>query len=260
MEYGVCGEPSIAPILAGAGYDFIELHVQRDLKTSDGEDMFLPQLERIRTAPVRAPVANCFVPGGLKITGPDVDTDALQSYVTTAFTRAQQAGIEVIVFGSGGARRIPEGYDREAAGQQLLNFGRMLAPIAQSHDVTVVVEPLNRRECNVFNSVGECAEYVRQIDHPNLRLLVDGYHWAVEQDSYEDMVASLPLIHHVHIATYESRMAPGLEPCDFTQFFAALKAGGYDGRVSIEGKWVDMERDAPAALAELHKLAQAAGL
>jgi sugar phosphate isomerase/epimerase len=260
MEYGVCGDPSIASILAGAGYDFIELHVQRDLKTSDGEDVFLPQLERIRATAVRAPVANCFVPGGLKITGPDVDSDALQSYVMTAFTRAQRAGIEVIVFGSGGARRIPEEYDREAAGRQLLDFGRMLAPIAQAHDVTVVVEPLNRRECNVFNSVGECAEYVRQIGHPNLRLLVDGYHWAVEQDSYEDLVASLSLIHHVHIATYESRMAPSLESCDFTQFFAALRAGDYDGRLSIEGRWDNMELDAPAALAELKKFAQAAGL
>ena len=260
MEYGICGEPKIAGILAGTGYDFIELHVQRDLKTMEEEDAFLPRLKEITAAPVPAVVANCFVPGSLKITGPDVDMDLLRKYVRTAFSRAEQAGIDTIVFGSGGARRIPEGYERDAAWQQLLEFGRMIALIAQHHSVTVVVEPLNRRECNVFNAVGECAEYVRQIDHPNLRLLVDAYHWALEKDSYADLVDALPLICHAHIATYKSRMAPGLEPCDFTEFFKALQEGGYDGRLSIEGKWTDLPGHAAKALAELKRSARAAGL
>jgi sugar phosphate isomerase/epimerase len=260
MEYGVCAEPKVAGILKGTGYDFIELHVQRDLKTMEGEDAFLPRLKEIKAAPVPAVVANCFVPGSLKITGPDVDMDALKRYVVRALSRAEQAGMDTIVFGSGGARRIPEGFDRDMAWQQLVEFGRMIVPIAQHHGVIVVVEPLNRRECNVFNSVGECARYVRQIDHPNLRLLVDAYHWALENDSYDDLVASLPLIRHAHIATYESRMAPGLEPCDVSEFFKALKVGGYDGRLSIEGKWTDLPGHAAKALAELKRFASEAGL
>ena len=260
MEYGVCVKPEIAPIPAAAGYDFIELHVQRDLKTTEDENAFAPELERIRAAPVPAIVANCFVPGSHKITGPEVDPSLLEDYVVTAFERAERAGIDTIVFGSGGARRIPDGVDRDAAWRQLLDFGRMIAPIAQAHGVTVVVEPLNRRECNVFNSVGECAKYVRQIDHPNLRLLVDAYHWAVESDSYDDLVDALPLIRHAHIATYESRLAPGLEDCDFSEFFNALKVGGYNGRLSIEGRWPDLEGHAAQALAVLKDSAQAAGL
>jgi sugar phosphate isomerase/epimerase len=260
MEYGVCGEPKVAGILAGTGYDFVELHVQRDLRTMEQEEAFLPRLREIKAAPVPAAVANCFVPGSLKITGPEVDVDALKRYVTTAFGRAQQAGIDTIVFGSGGARRIPEGFDRDSAWEQLVGFGSMIAPIAKHHDVTVVVEPLNRRECNVLNLVGECAEYVRQVDHPNVRLLVDAYHWALENDSYDDLVDALPLICHAHIATYKSRLAPGLEPCDFSEFFGALKEGGYDGRLSIEGKWPDLPGHAAKALAELKRFARAAGL
>ena len=260
MEYGVCVKPEIAPIPAAAGYDFIELHVQRDLKTIENEDAFASELERIRAAPVPAVVANCFVPGHLKITGPEVDSSLLEDYVVTAFERAERAGIDTIVFGSGGARHIPEGFDRDAAWQQLLDFGRMIAPIAKAHGVTVVVEPLNRRECNVFNSVGECAKYVRQVDHRSLRLLVDAYHWAVESDSYDDLVDALPLIRHAHIATYESRLAPGLEDCDFSEFFSALKVGGYNGRLSIEGHWPGLEGHAAQALAVLKQAAQAAGL
>ncbi|MBL7200467.1 MAG: sugar phosphate isomerase/epimerase [Anaerolineae bacterium] len=253
MKYGVCGEPGIATILAEAGYDYIELHVERDLQTGKDETAFKPQLAQLQALAVPPSAANCFLPGSLKITGPDVDPQALKRYATTAFDRAERTGIETIVFGSGGARRVPEGFDRQDAWAQLLDFGRMIAPIAAEHGITVVVEPLNRRECNIFNSVGESADYVRQIGHPHLRLLVDAYHWALEKDSYEDLVEVMPLIQHAHIATYESRMAPGLEACDFSSFAQALREGGYDGRLSIEGRWTDMGREAAGALAELKR-------
>jgi len=260
MEYGICGDPSIAEIAAGAGYDYIELHVQRDLMTEDDAGSFSLHVAHLRSLAVRASVANCFVPGRLKITGPEVDMSALESYVTMALSRAEQAGIDMIVFGSGGARRIPDGFDRNAAWQQLVDFGQMVSPIADRHGVTIVVEPLRRQECNVFNSIGECARYVREIDDTRVRLLVDAYHWAQEDDSYEDLVNALDLIKHAHIATYKSRRAPGMEACDFVPFFRALKEGGYDGSLSIESRWDDMQHEAARALDEMKRQAAAAGL
>jgi sugar phosphate isomerase/epimerase len=259
MKFGVCADPKMAPALASAGFEFIELHTQNHLKVKEDEASFAQELDRIRGSALPCTVSNCFVPGSLKITGPDVDMDALAAYVDLACGRAHRAGIGTIVFGSGGARRIPEGFDRDTAWQQLLDFGAMLAPVALKHQITIVVEPLNKRECNVFNSVGECATYVRQVNHPSLRLLVDAYHWALENDSYDDLVDSTPLIQHAHIATYASRMAPGLEECDWSSFFTAIKKGGYDGRLSIEGKWSDMAKDAAKALETLWKSAHAAG-
>ncbi|MBN1935466.1 MAG: sugar phosphate isomerase/epimerase [Anaerolineae bacterium] len=263
MRYGVCTDPINAPALAQAGFEFIELHVQNHLKTV-GEDAgeeaaFAPELARIQASALPCEAANCFLPGNLKITGTEVDMDALAVYVDLACARAARAGIQTIVFGSGGARRIPDGFSRDQAWRQLLDFGKMLGPVAQRHGVLIVVEPLNLRECNVFTTVGESAEYVRQVDHPYIRLLVDGYHWALDNDSYDDLVDSMPLIAHAHIATYASRKAPGLEACDFAQFFDALKKGGFDGRLSIEGRWDDMAKDAPKALEVLQAFARTAG-
>ena len=254
MQYGVCGVPHVAACAAQAAFDFAEWSVGALLKPREPQHEFLAALEEVRAAKLPYPVLNCFVPGDLKITGPHVNDSELRKYVTTAFERAELARVEVIVFGSGGARRIPEGFDPKDAHDQLVRFCSMLAPIAWRHGVTVVVEPLNRQECNVLTTVKECAALVREVAQPGLRLLVDAYHLLRDNDSHEDIVAHGDLLAHVHIATVPNRLAPGAEPCDFAPFFAALAKAGYNGRVSIEGTIPDAEKDLTTALSLMSRL------
>ncbi len=234
MNIGICSGPADAARWQTAGYDFIEVNVQGPLKPLAPDAEFAPELAAIRAAALPARAANCFIPGNLKITGPQVDFATLTRYVTTAMARAEAAGIRTIVFGSGGARAIPDGFDRAAAYRQLLDFGRMVGPLAAPHGVTVVVEPLNRAECNVFNDLSECAAYVREVNHPNVQLLVDSFHWAKENNTVQDILAAGPLLRHVHIATYRTRIFPGAEECDFRPFLQALRTIGYTGDISLE--------------------------
>jgi len=248
MKFGVCGGPDLARVARDAGYDYFEWSVGELLHPREDESVFEAALANARAVDLPCPAVNVFVPGDLKITGPAVDPAALQAFAATALRRAGQAGVEVIVFGSGGARNIPDDYERAQAWQQLIDFGRMLGPLAQQHNVTVVVEPLNLTECNVLNTVAEAAELVRSVAHPNLRLLVDGYHWAKDGDTLEGIVDNGPLLAHAHVATVEGRRppAPG-DTC--APFFAALRQAGYDGRVSIEGNIPHPLEELPHALA-----------
>ncbi len=127
MHFGVYGKAAIAKVAARAGYDFAEMSVAELLKPLQTEQAFLAALAALQDAGLPCPAVNGFVPANLKITGPDVDTPALQSYVATATARAERAGVRIIVFGSGGARRIPDGFDRQAAHTQLAAFCRMAA-------------------------------------------------------------------------------------------------------------------------------------
>jgi sugar phosphate isomerase/epimerase len=239
MLYGVCTGPEYAGAFAEAGFDYIELHVQLQLRPEEPDAVFAAQLEQILAGPLPCPVANCFIPGHLKITGPAVDFTALTRYAAIACDRAQQAGIETIVFGSGGARNIPDGFDRTQAMDQLAAFARMAGDAAAQHAVTICVEPLNRGECNVLNTVAETAEFVRSIGHPHVKLVVDAYHWARNEEPADSIVAAAEFIDHVHIATYATRRAPGAEDCDFQPFYSALAATGYAGRISVECDWTE---------------------
>lgn len=247
MKFGVCGGPDIARIAREAGYDYFEWSVGALLHPREDESLFEAALADARAVGLPCPAVNVFVPADLKITGPDVDLPALEKYAATTFSRAERAGVEVIVFGSGGARRIPDGFDRDRAWEQLVEFGRRIGPLAQRHGVTVVVEPLNLGECNVLNTVGESADYVYAVDHPHVRLLVDGYHWSKDNDTVEGIVTNGPLLAHAHIATVEGRRAPA--PGDTcAPFFAALRKAGYDGRISIEGNIPSPAEELPRAL------------
>ena len=93
------------------GYDYFEWTVGGLLKPLEGEDAFAAALAAVRAAPLPCPAVNCFLPAELKVTGPAVDPAALDRYVTTACRRAETAGVRVIVFGSGAARRVPDGFD-----------------------------------------------------------------------------------------------------------------------------------------------------
>ncbi len=256
MKFGVCGSPALARVAARAGYDYFEMSVGALLKPREEADAFGAVLAEVRTTPIPCPVVNVFIPADLKITGPVVDLKALEKFVATACQRARQAGVEVFVLGSGGARRVPEGFDHATARRQIISFCHLLGPIAARNDVTIAIEPLNLAECNILNTVAECAGIVRAVDHPAIQLLVDAYHLLKDGDSLEDVVAYGDLLVHAHIATIPGRLAPGMEPCDLAPFFQALKRGGYDGRISIEGNIPENEADLRSALELMKRLAE----
>ncbi len=255
MQFGLCGDTTLAEIAAKESYDFMEWNVSSLLKPRESDSAFETAFRAIESAKLNFQVANGFVPGDLKITGPDVNKSALEEYVTTTMKRAERAKVEVIVFGSGTARRIPEGFDPKVAHKQLVSFCNMVAPIACNHGVIIAVEPLNKAECNVLTTVDECAKLVNEVAHPGIRLLVDAYHLMLDNDSYEDIVTHGNLLAHVHIATVPNRLAPGAESCDFSQFFRALNKANYTGRISVEARLSNSETEITAALPVMQKFA-----
>ncbi|MFA4943622.1 MAG: sugar phosphate isomerase/epimerase family protein [Lentisphaeria bacterium] len=254
MIIGICGEPARSGLFAAMGFQFLEVNIQEMLVPLAPEAEFAPKLAELRSSRLPVKAANCFFPAGLKLTGPAVDPGRLLAYAATACERAGRAGIETLVLGSGGARQIPEGFPREAAGEQLLAFAKSLGPVAAKAGVTVVLEPLNSKECNVFNTVPECAAFVRQVNHPAIRLLVDAYHWCQEGEGAADLLAAAPLLAHAHLASCPNRRGPGEEACDYSAFFQALQAGGYAGRLAVEAIWLDLERNGAAAVRLLERL------
>ena len=236
MRFGYCCGPAQAGILKDAGFDYFEWSVPGLLMPLADGAAFESALAQARAAELPCEALNLMVPADLKITGPEVDSAKLEIYAETMCARAKRAGIQRIVFGSGGARRVPENFCGEKARAQIVSFLKMLGPRARAAGVQIVVEPLNRNETNIINSVAEGAEIVREVNDAGIRLLADSYHVLVEDEPFENITRNLDIITHAHIATREGRYLPGVVACEGVQrFLRTLSEGGYNGRVSIEG-------------------------
>jgi len=238
-----------------AGFDYVELSTTELAGLSDSD--FEQAAERVRQVALPVPAAYLFLPPALKVTGPDIDPEEQMAYVRKAFARLARLGTQIVVFGSGPARRVPDGFPNDQAFQQLVAFGRRIAPEARARGITVAVEPQRREETNIINSAAEGLSLVNAIDDPNFQLMIDFYHLASEKEDPAIIVRAGEHIRHLHMANPTGRVFPRrLEEYDYAPFFAALRTIGYDKRVSVEASTRDLASDAPLAIALLRRALQ----
>jgi sugar phosphate isomerase/epimerase len=247
---GVCVDPDRFEAAQAAGFDYAETNASRVAALSDQDfEKLAAQVAQLRI-PVAASMS--FIPGAIKLTGPEVDPARQVAYVTATLARLKRLGVKVVVFGSGGARRVPDGFSRDEAFAQLVDFCRRIAPVARDNGITIVVEPLRKQETNIINTAREGLALVKAVDRPEIRLLVDYYHLAEEGENADIIAEAGPLLAHTHIANPTGRVYPlSLDESAYGGFFANLCRIGYTGRLSIEASTKDFASDAPKSLALL---------
>lgn len=251
MRFGVCAGMDKAALMAEAGCDYIELGVSTDLVPEGDEETWDEKRRAIEAMPL-IPEAFNFLIGKGKITGPEADFDRLTRYMNTALERAAQVGGKIVVFGSGGARRVPDGFSFDEAEQQVLRFLHICADASDKTGVVVVIEPLNRGESNIINSVADGARLARLVNRPGLRNLADTYHMEREHEPLSEITASADVLAHTHTADID-RHAPVAAKYDYVALFKELLKSGYasrpDARISIECNWADFASEVKPSVA-----------
>ncbi len=102
---------------------------------------------------------------------------------------------------------------------------------------TVILEPLNRRECFYLRLVADAAAICRDAQSAGVKCMGDFWHMQEETSDYAAfMAAGAEYLQHVHMASRGQRIMPG-EDGDkdvYVDGFRALKEIGYDKYVSFE--------------------------
>ncbi len=240
-------------ILFSAGYSFVEENVRNFLAPLEDETVFQAKLALLKESKLPVEACNTFLPGNLKCVGPAPLHDDILKFAETAFRRAEIAGVKTIVFGSGGARAIPEGFSKDEAKNQFITLCKKIAPVAEKYNVVISLEPLNTKECNFINSVAEGGEIVEAVNHKSFRLLADLYHMLRESETPANITKYGHLLYHTHLAENAGRTAPGVNKEDFTSYFKALRDSGYKARMAIECNWKNLEEQAAPALQEMRR-------
>lgn len=118
------------------------------------------------------------------------------------------------------------------------NYGKetlaKVADYAQSQNVMLTMEYLNRFECYFVNTAEDCARFIREVGHPHLRMMYDTFHANIEEKNIAHAIETCSdVCVHVHISEND-RSTPGEGNIDWETNFNTLKETGYDGWMTIE--------------------------
>ena len=111
---------------------------------------------------------------------------------------------------------------------------RALMRVAEDNGVTYCCEVVNRFEHYLLNTAAEGVAFVKRLDSPNAKLLLDSFHMNIEED---DMAAAIrdagPHLGHFHVGE-NNRRPPGMGKLPWQDIAAALREIDYQGAVVME--------------------------
>ena len=111
---------------------------------------------------------------------------------------------------------------------------RELGEHAATEGVMLLLEPLNRYEDHMVNTLEQGAALCREAGVPSVRVIGDFFHMNIEEaDPVESLRRAAPYIAHMQLGD-SSRLEPGTGHVDFLGGIAALDAAGYDGWYAME--------------------------
>jgi len=121
---------------------------------------------------------------------------------------------------------------------------------AEERSTVLLLEPMNRYETNLINTVEQALDFIR--DLKGCKLLADTFHMNIEEVSLtQALLKAGEKLHHLHLAD-SNRLAPGRGHLSFQEIFSTLRSMKFGGFVSAEIlPWPDPQT---AAIETIHFL------
>lgn len=218
----------LAPVISDWGFDTIELPVESpgDWDPRRADDL-------LKGLGLDATVVLVMGPGRELVAAPRAVVAETQDYLRRVVDAAVAVGSKVIAgpaYASVGRTWRIE--DRSAVYRELRANLAPVADYAAEHGVTIAVEPLNRYETSLVNTVDQALDALDGM--PGTALALDVYHMNIEEtDLPAAIIRAGDRIGHVQVCGND-RGSPGRDHLDWRSLLYALDLAGYPGPLVIE--------------------------
>jgi sugar phosphate isomerase/epimerase len=176
-------------------------------------------------------------PEGLYINHPDeIIRIRTQEYIEALIHFCADIGGKVLVHGSPHQRTVQEGWDFLESWKYARETFEVCLKTAQQRNVIYCIEPLIHTNTNFINTVKEALRLVKEIRHPNFKMMFDCRSASAEEKSVtEALLRALEsrTLSHIHVNDANGR-GPGFGETRFAPILKALIDNGYKHYISVE--------------------------
>jgi D-psicose/D-tagatose/L-ribulose 3-epimerase len=138
------------------------------------------------------------------------------------------------MFSATGRAELLEPAERQSRWQHAVESLRTVADYAGQRDVRLAIEPLNRFETDMVNTVDQGLKLCDDVGRENVGLLVDTFHMNIEEKQIEAAVRRAgDRIFHVQVSEND-RGTPGSGHVPWGAVFDSLSDIGYSGQIVVE--------------------------
>ncbi len=169
----------------------------------------------------------------LQLFGDSQSRQAFYDHFIAMLDLCHRIGAGVAVFGSARSRRLL-GKDLDEANKIAVEVFTRLAGEAQGRGVIIAIEPVaSFYGCDFLATTQQAADFVRQINHPAIRLHMDTGTMVLNQEPIEKTIRSIAfLLVHAHINN--PNLSPPASTVNHPLFACTLKEIGYKNWLSFE--------------------------
>jgi len=173
---------------------------------------------------------------GYHLTDPDRQVrERTIEYMQELVKFGVEIGGSMEVVGSPQQRDVKDSVSYQQAWEWFKEAMIACAEVPGAEDFTICIEPLAPETNNNFIiHAEEARRMVREIDRPNVKVILDTYSGTHVEDDFPTQIRQTgELLGHFHCNDYNQR-APGWGDTDFVPIMRALLDIGYQGYCSIE--------------------------
>ncbi len=222
---------SLAAKVADMGFGAIELPLEDPSHWDPGRSRAVVDERGL------APVVIAAMGPGRSLVSQAGDVSATQAYLRACMKAAATVGSRVVA----GPIYTPTGTTWRMTNDERLSvveeLRANLSPlVAEATDlgITLCVEPLNRYETSLINTVEQALEALEPLLGPGLGLALDTYHLNIEEKHPADAIRLAgAAIGHVQVCGSD-RGAVGDDHTDWPSLLNALDDAGYEGILGVE--------------------------
>jgi sugar phosphate isomerase/epimerase len=213
------------------GYDGVELAI-RDPSLLNWDRLE----EEVKISGLDVPAigtGQAYVEEGLRLCSPSAEVreksiERLKSHIPLA--KRFQAGVIIGLIRG----KVEKSEDFGKGYEWMIESLKACCAEAESENVPLWIEPLNRYETNLVNTLEEGWEVIQQLGGAKLGLLPDTFHMNIEERSIgESLRKFAPYLKHVHLAD-SNRWAPGVGHLGFRGILDILHSINFEGFFSFE--------------------------